>query len=69
MNTNYYKRDTVVYKFKHEMLMNEKYVGANEGQRLILWEIFKLTLYQVHKISKHQCETWVYPENELNNLN
>jgi len=65
MNSKYYKRETVIYKFKHEMLMKEEYRDATEEQRLILWEIFKLGLYQLRKISKHQLETWVYPQKEL----
>lgn len=62
MKSKYYKRETVIYKFKHEMLTDEQYVDANEGQRLILWEIFKLGLLNTHKISRHQAETWVYPK-------
>lgn len=65
MERKYYKRDTVVYKFKHEMLMKEEYAHANEAQKRILWQLFLLALCQVKKLSKHQAETWVYPENEL----
>ena len=66
MERKYYKRETVVYKFKHEMLMDEKYIDANEAQKQILWKIFLLALRQMRKLSKHQAETWVYPEKELN---
>lgn len=66
--SKYYKRETVVYKFKHDMLTKGEYRDANDGQRLILWEIFKLTLYQLKKISKHQLETWTYPTKELKSL-
>jgi len=65
MTSKYYKRETVVYKFKHEMLMDEKYSDATEEQKRILWNIFLLALCQTKKLSKHQAETWVYPEEEL----
>lgn len=65
MKSKYFKRKTVVYKFKHEMLMKDEYAQATEAQKRILWEIFKLTLFKIKKISRYQLETWVYPAKEL----
>tara|TARA_R110000796_G_scaffold58413_8_gene134997 strand:- start:6099 stop:6242 length:144 start_codon:yes stop_codon:yes gene_type:complete len=45
--------------------MKDEYAQATEAQKRILWEIFKLTLFKIKKISRYQLETWVYPAKEL----
>jgi len=47
------------------MLSISESSNATEEQKRILWNIFLLALCQTKKLSKHQAETWVYPEEEL----
>jgi hypothetical protein len=63
MKRKYYNKTTVAYKFKHEILMDEKYADTTDDQKLILWEIFLLSLKDINKVSRHQANTWKYPTN------
>jgi hypothetical protein len=65
MTPRYYKRETVVYLFKHNILTQAKYLELNEAQKEILWQIHLLTLKEINKVSKYQAATWKYPKNEL----
>ena len=64
--SKYYKRETVIYKFKLEQLSRAEFKDLNEAQRRILWKVFLLTLLNVKKVSQHQANTWLYPKKELN---
>ena len=68
MKSKYYKKETVIYKFKHEILLDKQYANATDAQRELLWEVFLSSLKQLRKISRHQANTWVYPKKELSNL-
>ena len=63
MAGKYLKKEQVGLMFKHNILTNDRYVNANEEQRLALWDFYLLSLYEVNKISKHQSNTWKYPKN------
>ncbi len=63
----FYKRETVVYKFKHDLLFKDEFRDLTEHQRELLWKAFLLTLYRIRKVSRHQANTWVYPKKELTN--
>jgi hypothetical protein len=58
----YYKRETVIYKFKHEMLAKDEYRDLSLSQRKKLWEAFLLSLKIIKKVSNHQAKVWKYPE-------
>lgn len=62
MKAKYYKKETVVAKFKHEILMDENYADTTEDQKEILWEAFLLSLRKLRKISRHQANTWTFPK-------
>lgn len=68
MKAKYYKKETVIYKFKHDILMDDRYADATETHKEELWVRFLSSLKQLRKISRHQANTWVYPKKELSNL-
>jgi len=62
---NYYKRATVIFKFKHDILFKDEYHDLNDDQRILLWRAYLLSLNSLRKLSRHQANTWVYPKKEL----
>lgn len=61
----HFNKDTVAYKFKHDILNQDEYSGANDDQKKILWKIFLLSLKDIKHITGHQANTWTYPTKQL----
>lgn len=68
MKGKYYKKETVIYQFKHDILITGQHVDDSDAHKHQLWEAFLLSLRQLKKISRHQASTWAYPTKELSNL-
>jgi len=63
MTAKYYKKETVIYRFKHDILIG--YADASQAHKEKLWEVYLMSLRKLRRISRHQAKTWVYPKKEL----
>lgn len=59
----YFKKDTVIYRFKLEVL--GKNLDLNDETKHELWDIYLYGMMVNKFISPHQAKTWTYPTKQL----
>ena len=67
MNTEYFNKTTVAYKFKWEVLKQWEGPELTLKQKETLWKAYLVILKMDSLISPHQADTWKYPVKLIKN--
>ncbi len=61
----YLKKQTVIYRFKLNILTEPDNAGASQLEKEELWLMYLLSLAEAGKITAKNAATWKYPHKEL----
>lgn len=67
MKKKYLNKDTVTYRFKHEILTQDGNNQLGDDGKEMLWQLYLYQLSLAKFITSHSAKTWVYPKKALKN--